>query len=196
VTPDRLAKARVSRSGRWLMNWSPSYPTDIGLSGARRAWTKTLNRAKIEMGIVSEKEKRSGGKWIWRLGCARRRAASTTAVANRLSTSKYNRPLRSPKNRSGPYLRTNPSFSLFGVEPNSRERCASMTENSAIFNARDGPGSFHPHRQPAPTAQDCLKTRERGKLASNPEAALVQTTGAWQFPVAPSRPGHPDAEHD
>jgi hypothetical protein len=32
-----------------------------------------------------------------------------------------------------------------------------MTENSAIFNARHGAGSFHPHRQPAPTAQDCLK---------------------------------------
>jgi len=32
-----------------------------------------------------------------------------------------------------------------------------MTENSAIFNARRGAGSFRPHRQPAPTAQDCLK---------------------------------------
>jgi hypothetical protein len=32
-----------------------------------------------------------------------------------------------------------------------------MTENSAIFNARLGAGSFHPHRQAAPTAQDCLK---------------------------------------
>jgi hypothetical protein len=32
-----------------------------------------------------------------------------------------------------------------------------MTENSAIFNARHGAGSFHPHRQPAPTAQPCLK---------------------------------------
>jgi hypothetical protein len=32
-----------------------------------------------------------------------------------------------------------------------------MTENSAIFNARHGAGSFRPHRQPAPTAQDCLK---------------------------------------
>jgi hypothetical protein len=32
-----------------------------------------------------------------------------------------------------------------------------MTENSDIFNARHGAGSFHPHRQPAPTAQDCLK---------------------------------------
>ena len=32
-----------------------------------------------------------------------------------------------------------------------------MTENSAIFNARHGAGSFHPHRQLAPTAQDCLK---------------------------------------
>jgi hypothetical protein len=40
---------------------------------------------------------------------------------------------------------------------NSRERCASMTENSAFFNARHGAGSFRPHRQPAPTAQDCLK---------------------------------------
>ena len=32
-----------------------------------------------------------------------------------------------------------------------------MRKNSAIFNARHGAGSFHPHRQPAPTAQDCLK---------------------------------------
>jgi hypothetical protein len=32
-----------------------------------------------------------------------------------------------------------------------------MTENSAIFNARHGADSFRPHRQPAPTAQDCLK---------------------------------------
>jgi Domain of unknown function (DUF1998) len=32
-----------------------------------------------------------------------------------------------------------------------------MTENSAIFNARRDAGSFRPHRQPAPTAQDCLK---------------------------------------
>src|SRR3977135_26999 len=32
-----------------------------------------------------------------------------------------------------------------------------MTENSAIFNARHDAGSFRPHRQPAPTAQDCLK---------------------------------------
>ena len=32
-----------------------------------------------------------------------------------------------------------------------------MTENSVIFNARHAAGSFHPHRQPAPTAQDCLK---------------------------------------
>jgi hypothetical protein len=31
-----------------------------------------------------------------------------------------------------------------------------MTENSAIFNARHDAGSFHPHRQPAPTAQHCL----------------------------------------
>jgi nucleoside-diphosphate-sugar epimerase len=41
-------------------------------------------------------------------------------------------------------------------EPNSRDRCASTTENWAIFNARHGAGSFHPHRH-APTAQDCLK---------------------------------------
>jgi hypothetical protein len=36
-----------------------------------------------------------------------------------------------------------------------------MTENLAIFDARHGAGSFHPHRQPAPTAQDCL-TRGNG----------------------------------
>src|ERR1700704_4340218 len=42
-------------------------------------------------------------------------------------------------------------------EPNSRERRASMRKNSAIFNARHGAGSFHPHRQPAPTAQEGLK---------------------------------------
>ena len=51
--------------------------------------------------------------------------------------------------------------SFVRVEPNSRERCASMTENSAIFNARHGGGSFHPHRQPAPTAQDCFKRGTR-----------------------------------
>ena len=45
-----------------------------------------------------------------------------------------------------------------------------MTENSAIFNARHDAGSFRPHRQPAPTAQDCLKRRKRGKLANDPAA--------------------------
>jgi hypothetical protein len=35
-----------------------------------------------------------------------------------------------------------------------------MTENSAIFNARHGAGPFYPHRQPEPTAQDCLKRGE------------------------------------
>src|SRR3984893_18536289 len=49
------------------------------------------------------------------------------------------------------------AFVRYASEPNSRERCTSMTENSAIFNARHGAGSSHPHRQPAPTAQDCLK---------------------------------------
>src|ERR1700730_3156559 len=49
------------------------------------------------------------------------------------------------------------AFVHYASEPNSRERCASMTENSVIFNARHAAGSFHPHRQPAPTAQDCLK---------------------------------------
>ena len=38
-----------------------------------------------------------------------------------------------------------------------------MTENWAFFNARHGVGSFHPHRQPEPTVQACLK---RGKEAS------------------------------
>ncbi len=32
-----------------------------------------------------------------------------------------------------------------------------MTENSAIFDTWHGAGSSHPHRQPAPTAQVCLK---------------------------------------
>src|SRR5246127_1450486 len=49
------------------------------------------------------------------------------------------------------------AFVRYASEPNSGERCASMTENSAIFNARNGAGSFHPHRHAAPTAQDRLK---------------------------------------
>ena len=60
----------------------------------------------------------------------------------------------------------------YASEPNSRERCASMTENSAIFNARHGGGSFHPHRQPAPTAQDCLK-RGTGANGERPGSYLV-----------------------
>jgi hypothetical protein len=47
-----------------------------------------------------------------------------------------------------------------------------MTENSAIFNARHGGGSFHPHRQPAPTAQDCLK-RGTGANGERPGSYLV-----------------------
>ena len=47
-----------------------------------------------------------------------------------------------------------------------------MTENSAIFNARHGGGSFHPHRQPAPTAQDCLK-RGTGANGERPSSYLV-----------------------
>ena len=49
------------------------------------------------------------------------------------------------------------AFDLLRPSQTSRERRASMRENSAIFNARHGAGSFHPHRQPAPTAQGCLK---------------------------------------
>lgn len=45
-----------------------------------------------------------------------------------------------------------------------------MTENSAIFNARHGAGSFRPPRQAAPWGADLPETRERGKLTSNPEA--------------------------
>ena len=45
-----------------------------------------------------------------------------------------------------------------------------MTENSAIFNARLGAGSFHPHRQAAPTAQDCLK-RGNGQIGERPGRA-------------------------
>jgi len=45
----------------------------------------------------------------------------------------------------------------FVTHPSQAHGCASMTENSVIFNARHGAGSFHPHQQPAPTAQDCLK---------------------------------------
>jgi uncharacterized membrane protein len=44
----------------------------------------------------------------------------------------------------------------------------------------------------------CLEQSGRGLpnlLGKSFLKALVQTTGAWQFPVAPSRPGHPDAEH-
>jgi hypothetical protein len=72
-------------------------------------------------------------------------------------------------------------------EPNSRERCASMTENSAIFNARHGAGSFRPHRQPAPTAQDCLKrgnganwrtTRQLSGECRFKQLCLASSTGA------------------
>ena len=64
------------------------------------------------------------------------------------------------------------AFIRYASEPNSRERCASMTESSAIFNARHGGGSFHPHRQPAPTAQDCLK-RGTGANGERPGSYLV-----------------------
>jgi hypothetical protein len=47
-----------------------------------------------------------------------------------------------------------------------------MRENSAIFNARHGAGSFHPHRQPAPTAQDCLKLGN-GQFCERPGSYLV-----------------------
>ena len=68
------------------------------------------------------------------------------------------------------------AFVRYASEPRSRERCASMTENSAIFNARHGAGSFHPHRQPAPTAQDCLK---RGTGANSRTAR--QLSGECRF---------------
>jgi hypothetical protein len=70
----------------------------------------------------------------------------------------------------------------YASEPNSRERCASMTENSAIFNARHGAGSFHSHRQPAPTAQDCLK---RGNGA-NWRTTRQQLSGECRYkPISP-----------
>ena len=47
-----------------------------------------------------------------------------------------------------------------------------MTENSAIFNARRGAGSFRPHRQPAPTAQDC-QNAETGQIGERPGSYLV-----------------------
>jgi Transposase DDE domain group 1 len=64
------------------------------------------------------------------------------------------------------------AFVRYASEPNSRERCASMTENLAIFNARHGAGSFHPHRQPAPTAQDCL-THGNEANCERPDSYLV-----------------------
>jgi hypothetical protein len=60
-------------------------------------------------------------------------------------------------------------FVCHALEPNLREGCASMTENTAIFNARHGAGSFRPHRQPANGA-GLPKTRKRGKLANDPAA--------------------------
>ena len=57
-----------------------------------------------------------------------------------------------------------------------------MTENSAIFNARHGGGSFHPYRQPAPTAQDCLK-RGTGANGERPGSYLVNV-GFKGFNVA------------
>lgn len=71
------------------------------------------------------------------------------------------------------------AFIRYASEPNSRERCASMTENSAIFNARHGGGSFHPHRQPAPTAQDCLK-RGTGANGERPGSYLVNVGQGFQ----------------
>jgi hypothetical protein len=47
-----------------------------------------------------------------------------------------------------------------------------MRKNSAIFNARHGAGSFHPHRQPAPTAQECLKLGN-GQFGERPGSYLV-----------------------
>jgi hypothetical protein len=62
-----------------------------------------------------------------------------------------------------PVTSTGEPFNLSCVRCKTLERCASMTENSAVFDARHGAGSSHPHRQPAPTAQVCLK---RGKGAN------------------------------
>jgi len=45
-----------------------------------------------------------------------------------------------------------------------------MTENSAIFNARYGAGSFRPHREPGANGAGLPKTRKRGKLANDPAA--------------------------
>jgi hypothetical protein len=95
------------------------------------------------------------------------------------------------------------AFVRYASEPNSRKRCASMTENSAIFNARHGAGSFHPHRQLAPTAQDCLKrgnganwrtTRQLSgecrpkflRAAGTPFAKQAMCRIRWRFSVAMS----------
>ena len=68
-----------------------------------------------------------------------------------------------------------------------------MTENSAIFNARHGGGSFHPHRQPVPTAQDCL-TRGNGANGERPGSYLVNAglsnKGTLSAKIGPEQFGH------
>jgi hypothetical protein len=55
------------------------------------------------------------------------------------------------------------------MPPTRRERRASTTENSAIFNARHGVGSFHPHQLHINCA-GLPKTPKQGILANDPAA--------------------------
>jgi hypothetical protein len=70
------------------------------------------------------------------------------------------------------------AFVRYASEPNSRERCASMTENLTIFDARHGAGSFHPIDSPRQTAQDCL-TRGNGAIWRRPGSYLVNV--GWTY---------------
>ena len=56
-----------------------------------------------------------------------------------------------------------------------------MTENSAIFNARHGADSFRPHRQPAPTAQDCLKRGNGANWRTTRQLSGECRFKAWSF---------------
>jgi SAM-dependent methyltransferase len=77
-----------------------------------------------------------------------------------------------------------------------------MTENSAIFDTRHGVGSFHPHRQPAPTAQACLKrgngTNWRTTRQLSGECRVMTSAEAWfqrPGPIADRFNAMQDPEH-
>jgi hypothetical protein len=62
------------------------------------------------------------------------------------------------------------AFVRYASEPNSGERCASMTENSAIFTARHGAGSFHPPSTARANGAGLPKNAETGQIGERPGA--------------------------